>query len=966
MKSIRWAVGVAALVLACAGTLTWSGVVSVQATQTGEVQPVTPRIADGNVLALAQIGSVVLVGGSFRSAASPDESLTYHRDNLMAFDARTGAVDPGFAPVLDGAVSALLPSPDGRSVYAAGAFGTVNGEASRGLARLDLATGKAVPGFTAPVLDGDVNDVGMAGKRLYLGGDFTGGMMSLDPDTGAADPFFGLSFGGGGGAAGVTALDVAPDGGSLAAVGDFTSVGGASRTRVALIDLSGPSASVLPWSTDRYGARCAGESSVQDVAYAPDGTYFTVVTGGGTAPDTLCGTAARWDPARAARGPTWVARTGGDALQAVTVTGSAVYVGGRQRWLDNPAGEGTAGPGAVSRPGVAALDPRNGLPLSWSPPATRGAAARVLYPTATGLWVGADSSGGRNRLAFVPLVSALPADAVAALPNDVFAAGPLAPGANGDGLLYRHVDAARTPGTGPDVSLPVGGFEGVRGAFMTDDILWTGNADGTLRKRSFDGRTLGAVETVDLHGLTDFATELRDATGMFFDAGRLYYTRSGDSNLYYRYFTPESGVVGAERFTADVAGVDWDHVAGLTRAGDQVLWADDTGTLRAAPFRATGVATVLSGPAVDGRDWRARALFVRSAAAAGVSPLDVALGADCAALECRFTADASGRAADAAGAAGRSYRWDFGDGGTAATPQATHTYTAAGTYTVTLRATDGEGRSGSATRQVEVAPGRAPVAAFSADCTGRACRFDATSSTGSGPLETYTWDFGDGSTGTGAGAEHTFPADGTFPVRLTVTDAGGLTGTVGKDVVVESPTGAVAFRDVAPVAADDGGTTAHVTVPDTVRPGDSLLLFLTADPVADVTGWRQLDHSGTTAVYHRVAVAADAGSAVSLPAGAGGLLLAYAGTDGSDPQVTSASGTTTPSVDVAGPGAWVVSYWAGGSAGAAPQGLTSRGSAAGSLAADSGGPVPGGRYGGLDAAPADATAAFTVVINPQR
>ena len=41
---------------------------------------------------------------------------------------------------------------------------------------------------------------------------------------------------------------------------------------------------------------------------------------------------------------------------------------------------------------------------------------------------------------------------------------------------------------------------------------------------------------------------------MSFWNGRLYYTLTGDTRLYYRRFTPEGGVVGADTFVASGAG----------------------------------------------------------------------------------------------------------------------------------------------------------------------------------------------------------------------------------------------------------------------------------------------------------------------------------------------------------------------------------------------------------------------------
>jgi PKD repeat protein len=51
-----------------------------------------------------------------------------------------------------------------------------------------------------------------------------------------------------------------------------------------------------------------------------------------------------------------------------------------------------------------------------------------------------------------------------------------------------------------------------------------------------------------------------------------------------------------------------------------------------------------------------------------------------------------------------SYAWDFGDGGTASTPQASHTYGAPGSYTVTLTVEDDGGSTASDTKTITIAP----------------------------------------------------------------------------------------------------------------------------------------------------------------------------------------------------------------------------------------------------------------------
>jgi hypothetical protein len=65
----------------------------------------------------------------------------------------------------------------------------------------------------------------------------------------------------------------------------------------------------------------------------------------------------------------------------------------------------------------------------------------------------------------------------------------------------------------------------------------------------------------------------------------------------------------------------------------------------------------------------------------------------------------------------------------------------------------------------------APVPAATATVSGATASFDATGSTDDdGALESFTWDFGDGTTGSGATTTHTYAAPGTYTATLTVAD----------------------------------------------------------------------------------------------------------------------------------------------------------------------------------------------------
>jgi subtilisin family serine protease len=84
-----------------------------------------------------------------------------------------------------------------------------------------------------------------------------------------------------------------------------------------------------------------------------------------------------------------------------------------------------------------------------------------------------------------------------------------------------------------------------------------------------------------------------------------------------------------------------------------------------------------------------------------------------------------------------------------------------------------------------------PTAAFTYSCIELACSFNGSGSTDpDGTIASYAWNFGDGSTATGATVSHSYASAGTRNVTLTVTDNGGLTDNEVKSVTVSSaPTG---------------------------------------------------------------------------------------------------------------------------------------------------------------------------------
>lgn len=123
-----------------------------------------------------------------------------------------------------------------------------------------------------------------------------------------------------------------------------------------------------------------------------------------------------------------------------------------------------------------------------------------------------------------------------------------------------------------------------------------------------------------------------------------------------------------------------------------------------------------------------------------------------------------------------TYGWDFGDGGISTATNPTYTYTAAGTYTVTLIAQSAN-CADTTTQTVTVNP--KPTADFIgtplSPCPAPAViQFNNQSING----VSYEWDFGDGGTSTAANPSHTYTANTEYTVRLITTNAFGCKDTI--------------------------------------------------------------------------------------------------------------------------------------------------------------------------------------------
>ncbi|MBK7970564.1 MAG: PKD domain-containing protein [Bacteroidetes bacterium] len=127
-----------------------------------------------------------------------------------------------------------------------------------------------------------------------------------------------------------------------------------------------------------------------------------------------------------------------------------------------------------------------------------------------------------------------------------------------------------------------------------------------------------------------------------------------------------------------------------------------------------------------------------------------------------------------------AYFWDFGNGQTGTATTDTVLYVNAGVYQPTLIVTNSNGCTDTVSKSVTVH--QTPEAIASANGTSGCAPYAVTFTNTSQHATTYSWNFGDGSTGTNANPSHTYAVAGDYTVTLIATGAGGC-----KDTLILTP-----------------------------------------------------------------------------------------------------------------------------------------------------------------------------------
>lgn len=247
-----------------------------------------PAVGSQTVQQLVQCGSNMYAVGSFSSIKKG--ATTYVRNDAFSFSATTGVVT-SWNPNVSGSVHSVALSADCSTAYLGGSFSSVHGTSAQNVVAVDTATGAVRPAF-AHSANNQVLTVQVTHGQVLVGGLFTSingasrsKLASLELVSGAPTAYANLQISGtypNFSTSKIYNSQVSHSGTRMLVEGVFTSIGGQARQQVAMLNLGASSVTVNAWHADQLNEQCVPNESfyAKGANWSPDdGSVYIATTG---------------------------------------------------------------------------------------------------------------------------------------------------------------------------------------------------------------------------------------------------------------------------------------------------------------------------------------------------------------------------------------------------------------------------------------------------------------------------------------------------------------------------------------------------------------------------------------------------------------------------------------------------------------------------------------------------------------